>query len=478
MSDELTTRSVTTILARNLANTTKTVPQMGSITPRYLLKLLPWVHVASGTYRVNRTKVELKKADRIEIDYLEGQASFQAEALKSIPLFSSLDEDILERIATRFSTEEADLGSNLILEGEDRHKFFIIAHGQVEVLSKGLHGEELRIALLSEGEYFGEEDFVTDKSSDVTVRAITPGVFLTLSGKDLETIFSEIPNSKKKFEKAREDYARLRSSVNKHGERHIDLVSGLEEDHVIPETYVDYAVKPKEYSLNAIQTIVRVHTRVSDLYNNPHNQLEQQMRLTIEGMKEKQEWELINNREFGLLYAVDPSQRISTRYGAPTPDDLDELLALVWKKPAFFLAHPKAIAAFERECTWRGVPPVTLQLFGAPVITWRGVPIIPNDKLEVKGHLSSRGLGTTNILLVRVGEDEQGVVGLHQAGIPGEISPSLSARLMGLDRLGVASYLLTQYFSLAVLTDDALAVLENVEVGYYHDYQHRTTKVK
>ncbi len=29
------------------------------------------------------------------------------------------------------------------------------------------------------------------------------------------------------------------------------------------------------------------------------------------------------------------------RYGVPTPDDLDELLALVWKKPAFFLAHPR-----------------------------------------------------------------------------------------------------------------------------------------
>ena len=43
----------------------------------------------------------------------------------------------------------------------------------------------------------------------------------------------------------------------------------------------------------------------------------------------------------------------------------------------------------------------------------------------------------------------------------------------GLDSLGVASYLLTLYFSLAVLTDDALGVLENVEVGYYHDYEHR-----
>ncbi len=79
---------------------------------------------------------------------------------------------------------------------------------------------------------------------------------------------------------------------------------------------------------------------------------------------------------------------------------------------------------------------------------------------------------------MRIGEADQGVVGLHQAGIPGELSPSLSARLMGLDSLGVASYLLTLYFSCAVLTDDAVGVLENVEVGYYHDYDHRPNKVK
>ncbi len=65
------------------------------------------------------------------------------------------------------------------------------------------------------------------------------------------------------------------------------------------------------------------------------------------------------------------------------------------------------------------------------------------------------------------------MVGLHQAGIAGEIKPSLSARLMGLDSLGVASYLLTLYFSCAVLTDDALGVLENVEVGDHHDYESR-----
>jgi CRP-like cAMP-binding protein len=445
---------------------------MMSITPRHLLQLLPWVQVEGGTYRVNRTKVELSKAERIEIGATEGVLSFTADELRSVPLFATLPDTLLDRMQRRFRTEEVPLGSDLLIEGQDRSTFFVIAQGQVEILSKGAHGRDLRAALLTEGEFFGEVDLVSDRPSDITVRTITPCVLLTLSRKDLDAVLDDVPNQRDAFRAAIEEHLALRSAVNRYGERNIDLVSGYAENVEIPETFVDYAANPREYSLSAIQTVVRVHTRVSDLYNGPYDQLEEQIRLTIEGIKERQEWELVNSQKFGLLHAVDPAMRISTRYGAPTPDDLDDLLALVWKKPAFFLAHPKAIAAFERECTRRGVPPVTTLLHGAPVIMWRGVPLVPCDKLEIKSRSGYRqSFGTTSIVLVRVGEADQGVVGLHQTGIPGEIMPSLSARLMGLDSLGVASYLLTNYFSLAVLTDDALGVLENVEVGFYHDYR-------
>jgi hypothetical protein len=477
MSDNLLQRSVTTAVARNLASTTKTSPKMMSITPRWLLSLLPWVQVNGGTYRVNRTKIELPRAERIAVEVSDKSATFAPEALRGVPLFAKLPEAIISRMVKKFRIEEVALGKDLLIEGADQNKFFIIAQGQVEVLSKGAHGSDLRIALLTEGEYFGETDLVSDKPSDVTVRTLTPCVLLALSRKDLDTVLKELPNFTDDFRRAIAEHEELRSSVNKFGERNIDLVSGFAENVEIPETFVDYSASPREYSLSSVQTVVRVHTRVSDLYNGPYDQLEEQMRLTIEGIKERQEWELINNRKFGLIHSADSTMRISPRYGVPTPDDLDELLALVWKKPAFFLAHPKAIAAFERECTWRGVPPVTMNLFGTPVIMWRGVPLVPCDKLEVKSRFrSNQWLGTTSILLVRVGEADQGVVGLHQSGIPGEIMPSLSARLMGLDSLGVASYLLTLYHSCAVLTDDALGILENVEVGYYHDYGLREVK--
>ena len=233
----------------------------------------------------------------------------------------------------------------------------------------------------------------------------------------------------------------------------------------LPQTFVDYEPNPREYTLNAVTTVLEVQTRISDLFSSPHDQIREQLRLTIEKVKERQEGELLNNPEYGLLHQVADSQRISTRTGPPTPDDLDELIAKVWKSPSFFLAHPKAVAAIGRECTRRGVPPVVINLFGANFITWRGLPIIPCNKIGVDEA------GKSSVLLLRTGAEKQGVIGLFQPGVPGEVTPSLSVRFMGIDNRAIASYLVSLYCSSAVLTHDAIAVLENVDTGYYHEYQ-------
>ncbi len=90
-----------------------------------------------------------------------------------MPLFAKLPDAIITRMVKKFRVEDVALSKDLVIEGADQNKFFIIAQGQVEVLSKGAHGSDLRIALLTEGEYFGESDLVSDKPSDVTVRTLT-----------------------------------------------------------------------------------------------------------------------------------------------------------------------------------------------------------------------------------------------------------------------------------------------------------------
>lgn len=246
----------------------------------------------------------------------------------------------------------------------------------------------------------------------------------------------------------------------------IESLCAHEDESPLPATYVQYEESPREYRLSSINAVLNVHTRVSDLLSSPYDQVREQLRILIESVKEKQESELLNNADYGLLNNIPEEQKLKTRKGAPTPDDLDELLTKVWKEPSLFLAHPRAIAAFGRECTRRGVPPPTVTLFGNPFLTWRGVPLIPTDKIAIRSKDQ-----TSKILLLRVGEKKQGVVGLFQPGLAGEQSPGLSVRFMGIDQRSLASYLVSLYCSAAVLTNDAIAQLEGVDVGQYHEYK-------
>jgi hypothetical protein len=140
------------------------------------------------------------------------------------------------------------------------------------------------------------------------------------------------------------------------------------------------------------------------------------------------------------------------------PTDSAARLPRASRKVALFLAHPRAIAAFGRECNRRGVYPQNIEVDGATVRSWRGVPIFPCDKIPISPA------STTSILVMRTGLEDQGVIGLHQPGIPEEIAPSLNVRFMGIDEKAIMSYLVSVYFSAAVLIPDALGVLDNVEL--------------
>jgi hypothetical protein len=221
---------------------------------------------------------------------------------------------------------------------------------------------------------------------------------------------------------------------------------------------VDYEGSPREYELQVAQTVLRVHSRVADLFNEPMNQIEHQLKLTVAELRERQEYELINDPDFGLLHNVDYSQRIQPVDGPPSPDDLDELLCRR-RDSRYFLAHPRAIAAFGRECNRRGLYPTSVPMGERMVPAWRGVPILPCPVIPISEH------NTSSILVLRTGQDSQGVVGLYQTGIPDEYEPGLNVRFMGIDGKAVISYLVSAYFSAAVLVPDAIGMLENAELG-------------
>ncbi|MFF0216967.1 family 2B encapsulin nanocompartment shell protein [Streptomyces vinaceus] len=450
-------RSLATAAARNLATTTKSAPQMQEITSRWLLKMLPWVSVQGGTYRVNRRLSYSVGDGRVEFVKTGTQVQVIPAELGELPLLRTYEDlDVLTELAQRCRQIDFEAGQELTSFGSASDTVFLLAHGRVEQIGPGPYGDDAVLRTVADGAYFGEDSLVDDEAIwEYTARAVTSGTALVLSRQDFQLLADRVDSLRAHVE-AQRSLPAQRS--NQYGEAAIDLSAGHHGEAVLPGTFVDYEARPREYELSIAQTVLRVHTRVADLYNQPMNQTEQQLRLTVEALRERQEHEMLNNPEFGLLHNAEYDQRIQPHDGGPSPDDLDQLLSMR-RGSDMFLAHPKAIAAFGRECNKRGLVPETIDVGGTRMTTWRGVPIFPCNKIPISDAR------TTSILCMRTGEDESGVIGLHQPGIPDEIEPSMSVRFMGISEQAIISYLVTAYFSAAVLVPDALGILENVEIA-------------
>ncbi|MER8012788.1 family 2B encapsulin nanocompartment shell protein [Streptomyces griseoluteus] len=450
-------QSLGTAAARNLATTTKSAPQMQEISSRWLLRNLPWVDVQGGAYRVNRRLTYAVGDGRITFVKTGDQVEVIPAELGELPALRSYeDEEVLTELARRSRQREIAAGEVISSFGTRTEEVYLLAHGRVEKIGTGPYGDDAVLEVLADGAYFGEQALLDpDAIWEYTARAATACTVLVLSRSDFEQVAE-------RSDSLSEHVGRLRAlpdqRTNKYGEKEVELAAGHSGEPDIPHTFVDYEARPREYELSIAQTVLRIHSRVADLYNQPMNQTEQQLRLTVEALKERQEHELVNNREFGLLHNCEYDQRLQPHDGVPGPDDLDELLSRR-RGTKFLLAHPRAIAAIGRELNKRGLVPETVDVGGNRIPTWRGVPIYPCNKIPVS---EAR---TTSIIALRTGESEQGVIGLRQSGLPDEIEPSLSVRFMGINEQAVINYLVTAYYSAAVLVPDALGVLENVEIG-------------
>ncbi|MGP3983953.1 family 2B encapsulin nanocompartment shell protein [Streptomyces sp. KR80] len=449
-------QSLSTAAARNLATTAKSEPQMQGKSSRWLLRKLPWVHVPGGTYRVNRRLSYALGDGRVTFVQNGSKVKVVPAELAELPLLHGFDDPMaLGALADKFVQKEFAPGQVIVQEGRKADHVFLIAHGRVEQVGTGKYGDETVLGRMADGDTFGGQVLQGPNGKwQFTARAVTPTTVLALPHTAYKAVAGQHARLRSHVEQMSSNGSR---PTNKSGEAEIAFLSGHAGEPDLPATFADYELNPREYELSVAQTVLRVHSRIADLYNQPMNQTEQQLKLTIEALRERQERELVNNPDFGLLHNTDYDQRIQPQSGPPTPDDLDDLLSMR-RGTKYLFAHPRAIAAFGKECNSRGIYFGSVDVDGHHIPAWRGVPILPCGKIPVTEQQ------TSSIIAMRTGEDNEGVIGLYQTGIPDEVEPGLNVRFMGIDEKAIISYLVSTYYSAAVLVPDAIGILENVEV--------------
>ena len=144
-------QSLGTAAARNLATTTKSVPQMQGISSRWLLKVLPWVQVAGGAYRVNRRLSYSVGDNRVTFVNTGSDVRVIPQELCELPALRGFDDvDTLTALADRFTQNEYEPGDVIVEFGHQRDQVFLIAHGKINKIGVGEYGDQTSLGSLAD----------------------------------------------------------------------------------------------------------------------------------------------------------------------------------------------------------------------------------------------------------------------------------------------------------------------------------------
>ncbi|TDF99415.1 ABC transporter transmembrane domain-containing protein [Paenibacillus piri] len=154
--------------------------------------------VESGTHQ------ELMKLDGLYRSLWEKQHGFhlsrdglhatvEVERLAKLPFFAGIEPELLRDIATLFTTEMCKEGDAVVREGEEGSKFYIIVRGRFEVLKWIPGAGEKRVAILQDGDHFGEIALLKDVPRNATVQATGPSVLLSVRRESFHKLIAAYP---------------------------------------------------------------------------------------------------------------------------------------------------------------------------------------------------------------------------------------------------------------------------------------------
>jgi CRP-like cAMP-binding protein len=112
----------------------------------------------------------------------------QPEELARVPLLSSLSEDVLSTLATRFEVRYFDPGAAMVSQGRHGYSFYVIRDGHASVARDG---QELR--RLGPGDYFGEIAIMGEGRRTATVTAADRVTVWELFGTSFRELEAERP---------------------------------------------------------------------------------------------------------------------------------------------------------------------------------------------------------------------------------------------------------------------------------------------
>ncbi|NOV01904.1 ABC transporter transmembrane domain-containing protein [Paenibacillus planticolens] len=110
-----------------------------------------------------------------------GSAQVQADRLQQLPFFQGIEQGALDQISRLFVAEKFEAGEAVVEQGDQGEKFYLIARGKVEIVVTSKSGERRKVAVLEDGDHFGEIALMQHIPRTATVVTATTCLLLSLS---------------------------------------------------------------------------------------------------------------------------------------------------------------------------------------------------------------------------------------------------------------------------------------------------------
>jgi ATP-binding cassette subfamily B protein len=126
-------------------------------------------------------------------------AEITGEKLKDISLFNGLDDNFLDSISRLFITEYYPKDRVVITEGDPGDKFYVIVRGKLEVTRKTSSDTQERLAVMFDGDYFGEIALLKNITRTASVKTLMPTTIISLQRNLFQNLLEKAPNLKDKL---------------------------------------------------------------------------------------------------------------------------------------------------------------------------------------------------------------------------------------------------------------------------------------
>jgi CRP/FNR family transcriptional regulator, cyclic AMP receptor protein len=116
------------------------------------------------------------------------------DALRAVPLFESLDNTAADEICSLLSSQDCKAGQILFRAGDAGDSMFLIENGKVQIGMKSKDGEELILAILAEGDFFGEMALIDGKPRSANATIVEDSRLAVLSRRHFLSFLRSSPD--------------------------------------------------------------------------------------------------------------------------------------------------------------------------------------------------------------------------------------------------------------------------------------------